>query len=251
MNDPYRTSAPPPAPAARRRCLYCAAELDAGGFCFRCQMPGTNGGARAGAGAGALACPRCGADRRLAAHALRSEGGDDVGVLECHGCRGTFVDARAWTGLFDAVARGDSLELGRFVPLPPNASKQLVSLVACPICRGEMDRAHFAARSGVVIDVCNDHGVWLDAAELVSVVAYFRRRPAAAARDSEEEDAQAEHEHDQETRALEARVERLETLYDATYRGGVPSEEADQALSWIAEIGRLKTELAKRRLKGR
>lgn len=39
-------------------------------------------------------------------------------------------------------------------------------LLKCPICSKMMNRVNFGAKSGVVVDVCKDHGVWLDGGEL-------------------------------------------------------------------------------------
>lgn len=41
-----------------------------------------------------------------------------------------------------------------------------VRYVACPVCKKIMNRSNFAHRSGVVIDSCKGHGVWLEAGEL-------------------------------------------------------------------------------------
>ena len=36
----------------------------------------------------------------------------------------------------------------------------------CPVCRKMMNRRSFGVRSGVVVDTCRDHGIWLDAGKL-------------------------------------------------------------------------------------
>ncbi len=96
-------------------------------------------------------------------------------VHECRACGGAFVDERSYCAMLDAVVAGESLELGRFVPLPPGKERPLLGLVSCPTCGAEMDRARFGARSSLVIDVCSAHGIWLDATELVSLVEVFRQ----------------------------------------------------------------------------
>ena len=116
-------------------------------------------------------CPRC----PKAILTSGSIGPSDVQVHECRACGGAFVDERSYCAMLDAVAAGESLELGRFVPLPPGKERPLLGLVSCPTCGAEMDRARFGARSSLVIDVCGAHGIWLDAAELVSLVEVFRR----------------------------------------------------------------------------
>ena len=48
-----------------------------------------------------------------------------------------------------------------------------------------MERGRFAASSGVVIDVCHDHGVWLDGGELRAVIDHAARRASGQATSSE------------------------------------------------------------------
>jgi hypothetical protein len=44
-----------------------------------------------------------------------------------------------------------------------------------------MQRRNFGKRSGVIVDVCGKHGVWLDADELEAVAAFIERGGLAAA----------------------------------------------------------------------
>jgi Zn-finger nucleic acid-binding protein len=39
----------------------------------------------------------------------------------------------------------------------------------CPVCNKIMHRKNYANRSGVIMDYCADHGVWLDAGELKQI----------------------------------------------------------------------------------
>lgn len=129
--------------------------------------------------AGPIACLRCSGE--LVAHAL-----DDgrIVLLECSSCRGCFVRPHAWSTLIDAVGREEDVKLGDVVPAPPGAGasrEDMFRFIRCPVCSEEMDRVHFAARAEAVIDVCRAHGTWFDGAELVMVVAIFRRLEAGEA----------------------------------------------------------------------
>ena len=44
----------------------------------------------------------------------------------------------------------------------------------CVVCRDMMTRRNFAQVSGVILDVCRAHGVWLDHSELEKVLAFIR-----------------------------------------------------------------------------
>ncbi len=41
-----------------------------------------------------------------------------------------------------------------------------VSYIKCPVCSDIMNRVRFGYKSGVIVDKCNEHGIWLDAGEL-------------------------------------------------------------------------------------
>jgi Zn-finger nucleic acid-binding protein len=41
-----------------------------------------------------------------------------------------------------------------------------VSYIKCPICSKLMNRVNFGTKSGVIVDRCKEHGVWLDGGEL-------------------------------------------------------------------------------------
>jgi len=58
-------------------------------------------------------------------------------------------------------------------PCPVAAGK--VAYRKCPICGDLMQRKNFGKRSGVIVDWCGEHGVWLDADELESIATFISR----------------------------------------------------------------------------
>src|SRR3712207_7332440 len=44
----------------------------------------------------------------------------------------------------------------------------------CPSCKQLMHRVNFAGQSGVIIDMCKDHGVWFEREELRKIVEFIR-----------------------------------------------------------------------------
>ncbi len=46
------------------------------------------------------------------------------------------------------------------------SNKQPVRYIKCPVCQEFMQRVNFGHRSGVVIDRCQKHGIWLDNGEI-------------------------------------------------------------------------------------
>ncbi len=144
------------------RCLWCGANGRAGEPCSTCSVPVPPRDASARPTSG---CPRCGC--ALAALALEP----GTFVFACASCRGVLVPPRAWARL------GEQPELARAIDPRPGAPAARLGLLACPTCRGEMERGCFAATSDVIVDVCpRGHGLWLDACELGAVLAYADHR---------------------------------------------------------------------------
>jgi Zn-finger nucleic acid-binding protein len=101
-----------------------------------------------------------------------------------------FVSAADWDTLLDAFMCEplpdfivpDAEETSSYGPYrsAPSSKAPPIDLAApvhCPTCEGDMERLEFAAISGVVIDVCPDHGVWLDAGELERIIESFHPHP--------------------------------------------------------------------------
>ncbi len=193
MDAPYR--APSTRAAGALRCLYCgAAHSPSDTVCAACKsdigLVCCNGCGRwiaaaeavCACGTGrppaaphdAVACPRC--------HGVLKDlslGAPGVVVHECERCRGTFLDVHDWNELADRAAAGEKLPVGQFVPLPPGAElprQVMLAEVPCPDCSAPMDRVTFAVRSRTVVDVCKLHGIWLDAGELVAILAFMKFR---------------------------------------------------------------------------
>lgn len=113
-------------------------------------------------------CPRCRAG-------LERLNIDATQIRACTRCDGLWMDA----GAFETVCadrerqasvityferrtlRGDTLTKVNYVP--------------CPDCGRLMNRNNFARASGVIVDICKQHGVWFDADELPSIIEFIRK----------------------------------------------------------------------------
>lgn len=107
---------------------------------------------------------------------VRAIGG--VFVHECPKCRGVWASARVFEDLVDRAiaARREAKE--RFQRLQPretsgNPVKAGIRYRRCPICREFMARRNFQRRSGVIVDRCRDHGLWLDEHELEQIAGFI------------------------------------------------------------------------------
>ena len=63
--------------------------------------------------------------------------------------------------------------------LPP------INYVPCPDCKQLMNRSNFARSSGVIIDLCKEHGVWFDADELPKIIDFIDKGGIARSREKE------------------------------------------------------------------
>jgi Zn-finger nucleic acid-binding protein len=121
----------------------------------------------------------------------RSFGEPPVAFDECARCAGLWLGRAE----FDLVA-----ERAREQALPvelstPRAAAQAARRAAspsyrrCPRCGKHMNRRNFSRHSGVILDVCKEHGTWLDAQELEAVLAFIRQGGENAGRERARDEA--------------------------------------------------------------
>ncbi|MBZ5712070.1 zf-TFIIB domain-containing protein [Nannocystis pusilla] len=124
-------------------------------------------------GAAGSDCPGCGEPLHRAA--VRH----GVELDACGACGGIWLDAgeleSLTSGLDPAPGRGaaDEAELRGRVPRPASRESD-VRYRECPRCRDVMNRRNFGTISGVIVDECRRHGLFLDAGELEEVEAFLR-----------------------------------------------------------------------------
>jgi len=145
-------------------------------FCGHCGVRSVTAVVRADDDAGV--CPRC--KKKL--HLL------EIGVAsirECGECGGL------WTGVdtFEAICADKEQQSAvlKYVTAQsrdPNLSLP-INYVPCPVCSQLMNRSNFARISGVVIDLCKQHGVWFDADELSKIIDFIDKGGLVRSREKE------------------------------------------------------------------
>jgi Zn-finger nucleic acid-binding protein/ribosomal protein L40E len=165
-------------------CPHCFARVsDRARFCHHCGtglMPESEAGANT-----ELVCPVCREGHRLASRRL---GEEPVTVLECGRCAGLWLGHEAFRELVER-AKKQSLPAGT-IPETPQQEAAKFSLPTrkpmaesrqggafyrpCAVCRKLMQRVNYGHASGVIIDICRDHGDWFDADELARILAWLR-----------------------------------------------------------------------------
>lgn len=169
-------------------CAYCRSRLAAVacpacfGMLFRgsrhCPHCGAAAAREAADGGAPLPCPRCRAE-------MRGVRVGEAALGECPGCGGVWARREE----FERIAAGTEEQaavLGAARPAPaPAAGAEAVRYLPCPECAALMNRVNFARCSGVIIDVCRDHGSWFDRDELRRIVEFIRGGGMGVARERE------------------------------------------------------------------
>ena len=128
-------------------------------------------------------CPRC--KVQLGIH-YRDREEYDI----CPECGGLWLDRgefRLFTREYDVYKKDD--DKGEYLREP---SRNPVEYVPCVRCGKLMNRKNFAKISGVIIDECGAHGVWLDAGELEKIRHFIADGGLDSAQDAEIENVRTE-----------------------------------------------------------
>jgi len=119
------------------------------------------------------ACPRC--DTGLKTIDLKLNG--TFLIDRCDQCLGLFFDPGELEALLEATVSNvflidrsglDGINLRRQPDQYP------IAYIKCPICSQLMHRVNFGIRSGVIVDRCKNHGVWLDGGELRHLLEWMK-----------------------------------------------------------------------------
>ncbi|MDH5480700.1 MAG: zf-TFIIB domain-containing protein [Nitrosomonas sp.] len=114
-------------------------------------------------------CPHC--NEHLQTINLKSAG--KFFVERCEKCMGVFFDSGELPALLEkSVSHVYEINLKRIDTINQKNYKKnkTVRYIKCPVCHAFMQRTNFASRSGVIVDKCRDHGIWLDGGELLHLM---------------------------------------------------------------------------------
>lgn len=139
-------------------------------------------------------CPRC-------AGGLRSRSVGRLAFIECKSCAGLWLEPGVLETLCDdaeasALARQALGADARIVPASQPGTGPMY--LACIRCDDRMTRRNFGGSSGIVIDVCKHHGLWLDHAELERILDFVRSGGLVRARERERARAKSQLERAQD-----------------------------------------------------
>ncbi len=113
-------------------------------------------------------CPRCKAGMRQ-----RMLGSAAVG--ECSGCGGLWLTEGHFDRVCEQADEQEQASRGLTHGINPvRAVPDQLRYLPCVECGEMMNRRNYAMSSGIIIDVCAKHGVWLDHSELERILAFVR-----------------------------------------------------------------------------
>ncbi len=113
-----------------------------------------------------LTCPDCKTDTETINIGLAEE----MIVHRCHQCDGIFLSEKTLEDAIrhqvGSVHKVDHSMLRFVLDNPRNETDNNQAYRSCPVCNRHMNKGIYAAISGVLIDKCPKHGIWLDSGEL-------------------------------------------------------------------------------------
>lgn len=144
-------------------------------------------------------CPRC--NIPLKTIDLKLDG--KFLIERCDECLGLFFDPGELEALLEATVANvfviDRSRLGNVnIAMRPNDYG--ISYVKCPVCSTIMNRVNFGTKSGVIVDRCKAHGVWLDGGELRPLFEWMKAGGKLLDQERQEERKKAEAEQERERR---------------------------------------------------
>ncbi|MEO0813622.1 MAG: zf-TFIIB domain-containing protein, partial [Myxococcota bacterium] len=125
-----------------------------------------------------LTCPVCETRPKLV---NRRFSDSDTAVSECPSCAGIWISH----SLFEKAVRTSQERSVAAVAAGRQGETSKVHAVKmrkqegpmyrkCPECETIMNRQNYARRSGIIIDVCRQHGIWFDRDELDALLEWIR-----------------------------------------------------------------------------
>jgi len=114
-------------------------------------------------------CPHC----EQSLQTIHIQLAEDLFVDRCAECFGLFFDLGELERLLNhSVQQVHAINLTHLDNINTDRfqAKQVVRYIKCPECHEFMRRTNFAKKSGVIVDICRAHGIWLDSGEVTHLM---------------------------------------------------------------------------------
>ena len=97
-------------------------------------------------------------------------------IERCDSCFGIFFDLNELDEMIKvSVTKTKKVDLQKLFQITENPRHiDIIVYRNCPVCQKKMHRKNFMSRSGVITDVCFEHGIWLDSGELRQIMEWVK-----------------------------------------------------------------------------
>ena len=150
-----------PLPANINRCTYCNVRNDV-------DLHGKHKYSIKTRQSGRI-CPHCVKPLQT----VKLDLGDPFYIERCKTCFGLFFDPGEIETLLESSVShvfDINLKLIKSINKDRYKKNQQIKYVKCPVCRVLMNRVNFGRRSGVIVDQCKKHGIWVDSGEVTHLM---------------------------------------------------------------------------------
>jgi Zn-finger nucleic acid-binding protein len=172
-------------------------------------------------------CPRCAVN--LETIDLKIDG--KFLIERCEKCLGLFFDPGELEAVLQStVANVFTVNRSQLdsINAKMRANDYGVVYIKCPVCAKLMNRVNFGAKSGVIVNRCKDHGVWLDGGELRHLFEWMKAGGQLLDKERQEQLKKDEAEQQRERRqAYTASGGNSDYTGFDTYGGTLRSEDPD------------------------
>ncbi len=113
-------------------------------------------------------CPHC----EVALQTIDLKVNGHLYIERCSECFGLFFDPGEIDILLNStVSKAETVNLKHIQAINQDRFQaKKVKYIKCPVCQMMMSRVNFGYKSGVVIDQCREHGIWLDNGEITHLM---------------------------------------------------------------------------------
>ncbi|MBT1073462.1 zf-TFIIB domain-containing protein [Pelotalea chapellei] len=190
-------------------------------------------------------CPRCSVSLRTIN--LKADG--KFLIERCDQCCGLFFDPGELEALLDSTV-SNVFEINRVrldsINKVLGTGDYAITYIKCPVCCTLMNRMNFGAKSGVIVDRCKDHGVWLDGGELRHLFEWMKAGGKLLHQEKlEEEKKRQEKERDLELRkkSMDSATGRCPAEDDSSIFGGTSGSDTLNIVDVVATVVRFFTRI--------
>lgn len=115
-------------------------------------------------------CPNCETPLQTVELDLK---GSDLLIERCSDCYGLFLDRGEIETLLDhSVSEVFDINTRHITNINKDRYRkgQKIRYIKCPVCSVLMNRVNYGRRSGVIVDECRIHGIWLESGEITHLM---------------------------------------------------------------------------------